>query len=458
MVSLPTRALAALVFLMAALPCQAASVAREIVTPKGLHVWLMEDHSAPLFTLGFRFAGGSALDPAGKEGLANVTAEMFLQGAGALPADAYLKAWSELGAEAAIEARNESVRGTLKVLSKDRDEAADLLALAFAEPRITPESLEDVREQVQADIERMAADPELIGYAAYGGLAYGTHPLARQVQGAPEGVDNLTPDDILHFREATLTRAGLTLSAVGDITAAELGPIADRIFAGLPEGRPVAELAQPTQPGAQRLDIPMAASEAEVVFGVSLGRLRPRERAIAELLNYTLGGSAFTSRLYRQIRDRRGLAYSIGTTLDSYSVVSEITGTFGAEPGNTEQAIQLTRDEFSRLATDGPSDAEVTEARAALAGQYLRGLIKQVDLANELTLRMSQGFAPDYVTTYAARLAEIAPEEVRQFARAVPWLDRLVMVTVGARSEPGGPSEPVGRERSRAPAAAAQEP
>jgi len=175
-------------------------------------------------------------------------------------------------------------------------------------------------------------------------------------------------------------------------------------------------------------------------------------------LNYTLGGSAFTSRLYRQIRDRRGLAYSIGTTLDSYSAFSEITGTFGAEPAKAEQAIGLAREEFARLAAEGPSDDEVTEAKAALAGQYLRGLIKRVDLANELTLRMAQGFQPDYVVSYPARLADISPDEVRAFARSVPWLDRLIVVTVGARPEPAGARDQATGERSRGTALPSNEP
>ena len=435
-----------------------ATVPVEVTSPSGLRIFLVEDHSAPLFTLGFRFAGGASQDPAGKEGLAHMTAEAFLQGAGSQPLEDYLKAWSELGAEPVVEARFESLRGTLKVLSKDRDAAAGLLAAAVNQPSLAPETLEDIRDQALAAIDRDAADPEAIAYAAYGQIAYPKHGLAQSIGGTRKAVRSIAAADIALYRRHVLARDGLTLAAVGDITPGEIGALADRIFANLPAHGDVTQLATPAMPNARRSDLPSQTSEAEVVFGVSLGRLTPRQQSMAELLNYTLGGSAFTSRLYHQIRDRRGLVYAIGSTLDNYSPVSEITGSFGAEPANVEEAIGLLRGEFERLAANGPSDAEVEEAKAALAGQYLRGLIRQTDLANELTLRMSQGFGADYIATYAIRLDTIAPGEVRDFARAVPWLDRLIVVTVGERSTLDDGTEGVAAERSRLHQQAPQEP
>jgi zinc protease len=152
----------------------------------------------------------------------------------------------------------------------------------------------------------------------------------------------------------------------------------------------------------------------------------------AEIINYTLGGSAFTSRLYHEIREKRGLAYSIGTALDRYSFMAELSGSFGSAPGSVEEAIWLMRRELQGLADDPPTDAEVEEAKVALAGDYLRGLIRQADLANELTLRMEQGEGPSFVDDYAGRLAAISPNEVRQLAGRIDWLRRLVVVTVGA--------------------------
>jgi zinc protease len=436
----------------------AAVAAREIVCPSGLKAWLVEDHGAPLITLGFRFAGGTSQDPQGLPGLAHLTADLVLQGAGDGPVDDYVRAWNDLGAEAIVEAKLESLRGTVKVLTEDRDKAGDLLAAALAAQSVNPAALEDSRSQALAEIEHDEADPLALAYAAYGKLAYGDHPLGYPGNGTRQGVALVTAADIMAFRRRVLVRENLSLAAVGDITTGDTCTWVDHVFGRLPARGEVVAMVPPAIPHAHSLDIPMPTVQAQVVFGVSLARLEPEQRLVAEVLNYTLGGSAFTSRLYRQIRDRRGLAYAIGTSLDSYGVLDEITGTFGADPEHAQEAIGLLRSEFTRLATDGPSDDEVDEAKRALSGQYLRGLIRQVDLANELTLRMALGFGADCVTTYSARVSAIKPAAVRAFARDLPWLNRLIVVTVGAAANPAAASVAAVRERSRSQESPLSEP
>ena len=434
-----------------ALPRGAWAGALEVVSPKGLRVWLIEDHATPVLTLGFRFAGGSAEDPPGKEGVAHVAAEMFFEGGGKLSADDYLGRWSDIGAEYDIEARLESLRGTVRVLTPDRDKAMELLGLAVNAPRNDLSSLELVRDQISAELDRDADDPESLAYLAYDELSFAGHARARPVGGTREGVAVVAASDLKRYRERVMARDGLSLAAVGDITPAELGPLVDRIFARLPAHRRAGALSPPAATTAKRSDLSLASAQAQVVFGVGLPGLSERERLGADLLNYTLGGSAFTSRLYHEVREKRGLAYGIGTTLDSYSFMSELSGSFGSAPETVEEAISLVRQEFGNLAAHPPTDSEIEEAKAALAGDYLRGLIRQADLANELTLRMGQGAKPDCIDTYAARLAAITPDEVRGLAQRVPWLDRLVVVTVGAPAGLGATGS--GRSRLHPPPA-----
>jgi len=421
-----------LLFCLLAMATSGHAATVEVVSSSGFRVWLVEDHRSPVLTLGFRFAGGSAEDPIGKDGLAQTTAEMFFQGGGDLGADDYLQHWSEIGTEINIEARMESIRGSVRVLTPDRDKAMELLALAIHAPRFDEGSLKQIREQIRAEIDRDATDPESRAYRAYDQLAYAGHPRARPVVGTRSGIAAIQAADIVQYRRHVMVRDRLSLAAVGDITPAELAGLVDRVFAALPAHGQTASPIDPASTSAKRSDLMLASNQAEVVFGLALPGLSERERLAAELINYTLGGSAFTSRLYHEVREKRGLAYSIGTSLDSYSFMAELSGSFDAAPATVEEAIGLVRQEFAALATRPPTDAEIDEAKAALAGQYLRGLIRQADMANELTLRMSQGQRPDVIETYAGRLAELSAAEVRELAKRIPWLDRLVVVTVGA--------------------------
>ena len=436
------------------LPGAAFAAVRDIVTPRGLHVWFVEDHATDITTIGFRFAGGTAADPPGLEGLANLTAQTLLQSGGRYDSDTFRRAFQDLAAETDVEARFESIRGTLKVLTHSREDAAHLLALAINQPHLTEALVDDLRDQVLADIDAEESDPEAIGYAAYGRLTYGAHPIARTVTGTREGVAAIRAADIAGYRERMFTRDRLSLSVVGNVGEREAGQLIDKIFGGLPvlgDGAPA--LTTPAIPRTARRDVPMPASEAQVVFGIALGNIPVRDLAATEIVEHILGGSAFTSRLYTSIRDRHGLAYAIGTSLDAYSVVTEITGSFGTEPERTEEALVLLREELARMGRVGPTDDEVAEAKVSLAGQFLRGLVKQADLANELTLRRMRGFGPDVIDTFAARLDAVTADEVRALARSIPWLERLNIVTVGARP-PAGP-DPTGGpiEAARAPKA-----
>lgn len=465
-VGFPTRCrwpavLIVLTGLSAAAAPPAHAAATEFVTPRGLRVWLVEDHGTPVLTLGFRFAGGSAEDPPGKEGLAHLAAEMFFESAGDLNHDDYTGKWNDLGTETNVEARLESLRGTVRVLNPDRDKAIELLRLAVAEPRFDFETVGEVRDQIGDEIDRDADDPEATGFLAYDKLGFGEHPRARPVAGTLQSIAALTPDDLAAYRKRIAVRSRLSLSAVGDITPAELGPLVDKVFADLRQGEPPLPIAPPPPTRAARRDVAMNSSLAQVVFGVALPGLDRRERLAAELLNYTLGGSAFTSRLYHEIREKRGIAYSIGSTLDSYSFMTELSGSFGAAPAAVDGAVDLVRQQFKELAERPPTDDEVAEAKAALAGEYLRGLIRQADLANELTLEMAAGEKPGYIDAHADDFAAIAPDEVRALAWRIPWLQRLVIVTVGASATPETASaapEAMSGQRSRKGAPAGAEP
>jgi zinc protease len=429
------RPLLALVFIVAtAIPAGAGVVG--LTSPRGIAFWLFEDHARPMTTIGFRFAGGAAEDPPGKEGLGNMIAEMFFQGAGRQQADDYLLAWSRLGAEAKMEIRAESIRGTLKVLNSDRGKAVDLLAEAISAPRTDASSLALIGDQVLAGIDHDASDPGELAYATYRRQAYGGHALARPMAGTSASVLSISAADIKQARRQTMTRDRLSIAVVGDIDPSLAGAIVDQLFAPLPEHGDRRLPQQPTPLPGSRADILTDAAQTEVAFGMPLGRLDDREQLAAEIFNYALGGSAFTSRLYREVRDRRGLAYSIETSVDNYSFGSELSGSFGSDPATIEQALDIVHRELARLAEEGPTDAEIEEAKAALSGQYLRGLVKHIDLANELTLRMQEGYPPDTIATYASRLRAVSRQDVLDFAHRFVAAGRLAVAVAGPGGKP----------------------
>jgi zinc protease len=427
--------LVVLVLILGLLPPLSPAVAspvETIVSPKGIRIWLLEDHSAPTLSLSFRFLGGAADDPQDKIGLAHLAAELFLEGGGNLNNDDYLGAWSRLGASATVEARFETLKGTVRLLSRNRRRVIELLRMAVVEPRFDPDTIDRVKQSVITDLQHDRTDLESVAYDAYYASAYEGHPLAHPIDGTEAGINAITIKDLKAFRASTLARDHLSFAAVGDVTASEIAGIADRLFGELPAHAPITQVSKVETHSIQRHDIGMKASQAEVVFGFSLPDVDESKAPVAALLNYTLGGSAFTSRLFKEVREKRGLTYTISTNVESNDFNTEIVGDFGSTPSRVDEALGIVRSEFARLAEQGPSADELSEAKAALAGDYLRGLIRQSDFASELSLRMTQGYPTTFIDDYPKRLSAVSLEDVRALARRVLSPNRLVVVTVGA--------------------------
>lgn len=426
-------AVVTLLIVAGAVGAGAQSIA-EVRSPGGISALLVEDHSAPTVSLVFRFNGGAAEDPPDKIGLAHFMAEMFFEGAGRWNTDSYLARWDELGAIYSFEARMSAFKGSLRVLKRDLDRSAELMRLAFAEPRYDRDAIGRVRATAIADADRSKTDAQSRAYDSFYAEAYGNHPLAHRIEGTRDGLTAVTAKDVAEVRERLLTKDGLTVAAVGDLTPAELGALIDKIFGVLPMHGKVAPTTGATMQHGHELDMPMEASQAEVVFGLQLADLAPEQTYVARILNYIVGGSAFTSRLYKAVREKRGLAYSIGTDLEEDQHTYALVGDFGSQPKSVGEAVGVLKEELGRLATGGLTKDELDEAKTALAGDFLRGLVKQSDLASELCLRLQQGYGKSYVQDYASRLDAVTLDEVNDLARRNLDPKKLVIVTVGAPS------------------------
>ena len=158
-----------------ALPARAIEI-QEVVSPKGIHAWLVEDSSVPLVSMRFSFKGGTSQDPAGKEGLANLMTGLFDEGAGDLDSDAFQERIDNLGAEMSFTATQDAVSGGVRMLAENRDAVMDLVALAVNKPRFDQPAIDRIRSQVVASIEASQRSPGTIAARRFAEVLYGNHP------------------------------------------------------------------------------------------------------------------------------------------------------------------------------------------------------------------------------------------------------------------------------------------
>jgi zinc protease len=297
-------------------PSASAMKIEQIVSPSGIKVWLVREQAVPLVSLNFAFHGGSTQDDADKGGTANLVADTLDEGAGDLDSKAFHERLERHAIEVRFQVGRDYFRGTLRTLNEHRDEAFELLRLALTSPRFDPDAVERVRGQELAGLRRETSNPNELASREWWRTAFPEHPYGRDSKGSLETVPNITIGDLRAYVRRVFAREELTVSIVGDIDARAAGELVDRAFGALParnDLKPVAEV-KPSGLG-QRIVVKLDVPQAVVTFGgQGIARDDPDFMA-AYIVNHILGGGSFTSRLYQEVREKRGLAYGVHDSL-----------------------------------------------------------------------------------------------------------------------------------------------
>ncbi len=432
----PARFLHALVApilaaLLLALPASAEVRIREVKTPGGFTAWLSEDHGLPFTALEIAFDGGTSLDAPGKRGAVNLMTALIEEGAGDLDSRGFAEARDALGAGFSFAAGPDSVSVSARFLSENRDRAVALLQSALVAPRFDADAVERVRGQVLANLRAARTDPGSIASEAFDAAAFGDHPYATSGDGTIESVTALTRADIVAAHRNALARDRVTIAAAGDITPDELAALLDTLLGGLPEtGAPLPGRAPwLLPPGVQVIDFP--APQSLVRFGQKgIARDDPDFFA-AYILNEVLGGGRFSARLMTEVRDRRGLTYGIGTALYGLDHADLLMGQFVASNDKVAEAIAVIRDQWSRLANEGITEAELAATKTWMTGSYPLRFDGNIPIARMLLGLQLQHLPIDYIHTRDEKIAAVTLADVRRVAKALLDPAALRFVVVG---------------------------
>ena len=298
---------------LAAAPVAAnATTVERIVSPRGIVAWMVHEPAVPVIALDFAFRGGSTQDPHDKPGVATMAVALLDEGAGDIESNAFHERLEAKAIEMNFTATRDYTAGSLRTLSENQDEAADLLRLAITAPRFDAPDVERIREQMLSEMRRATTSPNDLASKRWFAAAFPDHPYGRSPRGTLESIPTITPDDLRTFMHNVFARDQLKIGIVGNIDAVSAGKLIDRVFADLPEKSTLAPVPAVSPQGlGQRISIDLDVPQSVLMIG-GVGILRHDPDFMASfVLNHILGGSAFSSRLYKEVREVRGLAYSV---------------------------------------------------------------------------------------------------------------------------------------------------
>jgi zinc protease len=435
-----------------------ATKVERIVSPRGIMAWMVYEPSVPLIAMDFAFKGGAAQDPPEKAGLATMAVALLDEGAGDIDSKTFHERVEAKAIELSLSATRDYVSGSMRTLTENRDEAAELLKLALTAPRFEAEDVERIREQMLAGLRRATTSPTDLASEHWWATAFPGHPYGRPPHGTLKSVPGITADDLRAFTRKVLARDNLKIAIVGNIDAAAAGKLIDQVFGALPAKAEVMPVANAVVQGlgqkiAVDLDVPQSVL---VVGGAGIMRHDPDFMA-AFVLNHILGGNPFSSRLYREVREARGLAYSVYSgvmPLDHTAIFLSSTATRTDRAG---QALEVMQAEIRKLADTGPTEDELAKAKSYLTGSYALRFDTSTKIAEQLVAIQLDDLGIDYIEKRNDLVNAVTMADVKRVAKRL--LDAGMLVTVVGKPEPvvakGGATEGVQGGTSNATAAAA---
>ena len=431
--------LLAVVFLTfpALAPARAEVDIKEVKSDGGITAWLVADYTVPIVTVRFAFTGGSVQDPTGKDGLSNLMAGLFDEGAGDLDVDAFQEQLDDIGAEMSFDARRDAVYGAMRMLAEEREAAFELLRLAVNEPRFDAEPVERIRAQISTGIQRDMRDPNALGREEFARALYGDHPYARRAEGTLETLATITADDLRALHGRTFARSGLNVAVVGAIDAETLKAELDRVFGGLPAEQALAPVGKAELKLDQRVNYVYALPQASLqLVYPGVEREDPTFFA-AFLMNHVLGGGTFSSRLFDEVREKRGLAYGVGSSLTTSDHADMLMIGTSTRADRAQEALGVIRDVIGNVAENGITEEELAKAKTYLVGAYpINNLDSSTAVARTLLELQKDGRGIDYIERRVGLIEAVTLDEVNEAARKLLTVEPAVLV-IGPEADDG---------------------
>ncbi|WP_395666610.1 M16 family metallopeptidase [Methylocella sp.] len=412
-----------------------AEKVQKVVSKGGIEAWLVEDYAVPLIAMEFAFKGGASQDPAGKAGAANLLAGLLDEGAGPYDSDGFHRALDDDAIEISFSAHRDNFHGRMQTLSRNAERAFDLLRLAVNEARLDDEPFERVRAQISAGLRREANEPDHVASRLFREKSYAGHPYGLPARGDLDTLAALTRADLCDLRAKILARETLMIAVVGAIDAATLATRLDETFGPLPK----ASLVAPTPPAVFQnvgalvvgdVDVP----QSTIRFGRPALERKDPDFFTAMVVNHVLGGGVFSARLFHEVREKRGLAYSVYSQLLTYDHGAMLYGGTSTKNERAAESMRVIEAEIASLAELGPTEEELEKARKYLVGSYALRFDTSTKIASQLLALQTDGFGVEHLDRRNEIIAAVTMEDAKRAAKRL-FGDSKLLVAVAGRPE-----------------------
>lgn len=426
-------AVAVLVMILAT-PAHAAILdIQQVTSPQGIQAWLVEDHTVPVISVRFMFKqAGAVNDPLDKQGLSQILSNTLDEGAGDLDSKAFQERLNDHSISLGFQSSRDDFGGAVKTLSKYQGEAFDLLKLALTSPRFDKDPIRRMIDSNLVRIRSNMTNPEWMNARLTNEILYAGHPYAMNTGGTLTSLPRITAADLRTKFNTQFARDNLIVAVAGDMSAAEVSVMLDKVFGQLPKiatVQKVNDVVFGDQPSVSlyQQNIPQTIINM-VIPGIK--HTDPDYHA-AEVMDFILGSSGFGSRLTEEVREKRGLTYGIYSGLsemDHSAILSVGTATRNEMTG---EVINITKNVMAGMTSDKITDKELKDAKSYLVGSVPLQLTSTDRISGMLIGLLRDDLPVDYMEQRAAAIQKLTSDDVLRVSRKLLSAQNVKIILVG---------------------------
>ncbi|NRB29979.1 MAG: insulinase family protein [Rhizobiaceae bacterium] len=408
---------------------------KPITSPGGINALLVEDYTVPLISVSYSFKGGSTQDLPGKEGTAKLLTNTLDEGAGEITSQDFQIRLQDNGMGYSFSAGYDSFSGGIKALRSDREDSFELLRLMLNEPRFDEAPVERMKASRLNSLRARQANQQYLTGKAVRETLFDGHPYGRPTDGTIETMGALNGDDLRDYMSRVFARDNLVVGIVGAISEEEAGAMLDKVFGALPAKAQLTEVPEINIETGTKKHIEFDTPQTNI--RIALPGIKREDDAFfaGYLANYVLGGGSFNSRLYEEVREKRGLAYGVYSYLGTYDHAGIVGAGSATRADRAQQTVDIILAEIERMATEGPTAEELEKAKKYIRGSYaISNLDTSGKIASVLVAIQQANLGIDYIDRRAEYIDGVTLDDAKRIAAQLFGGDPTV-ITVGRSVE-----------------------
>ncbi len=391
----------------------------QVIATEKLKAYFLEEHSNPIVSIDFRFEhAGAAAEPEDKVGITLMLADMLTAGAGKWSERQFKDICAEYGIKIGFASSLDDFTGYLQFPKQYQEKAVAMFQAVMRQPHLTEDYMQIVQQQMLMQQKLQQERPEKVLANKYKEFIFAGHPYERNPLGTAQSVTSITRDDLENFRQNYLAQDNLIIGIAGDLTTEEAVRLLQSLFESLPE-KSVGEKLEPLTLTSDGTEYPIERENAQAIaqFGAQGTFRNSVDFYPLYMANYIFGESGLSSRLNKEIREKKGLTYGIYTYLSISDASAQISGGFSSTPENFAEAKEILWTEWQRLGQQGISQEELDEAKKSLLASYNLRFAAIDNIAAMLTAMQKFKLGADFLDRRNDYITEISLSEVNAAAK-----------------------------------------